>query len=196
MAYTLTYPLGYDVPYKPRLGRLSTAFRLILSFPHMLFAGTPTALGLLGSLASLTAIIAWFAIMFTGRYPRDLWNFGRFYLRWRANALSYLMLLRDEFPPFGEGAYPVWFWLEYPERSSRWKALLRLVLVLPQLVAVYFVGQAWLFTTIIAWFGILLTGAYPRGLFTFGAGVMRWALRVEAYLLLLRDEYPPFALRP
>jgi hypothetical protein len=70
----------------------------------------------------------------------------------------------------------------------------RLILVLPHLVVLFFLLLGWLVSTVIAWFAILFTGSYPPSLLPFGLGVMRWALRVEAYLLLLVDEYPPFAL--
>jgi len=196
------YPAAFDVPYKRPLGRMSTGFRLILSLPHALLVGTPgvgfganSTVGLLGAVVSLTSVFAWFAILFTRRYPRDLWELAYFYLRWRANALAYVALLRDEFPPFGQGEYPASFTVDYPDRSSRWKALLRFILVIPHLLALAFVGLAWCFSTFIAWCAILLTGAYPRGLFAFSVGGLRWMLRVHAYLLLMRDEYPPFSLR-
>lgn len=196
------YPAAFDIPYKRPLGRMSTGFRLILALPHALLVGTPgvglganSTTGLVGAVVSLTSVFAWFAILFTGRYPRDLWDLAYFYLRWRANALAYVALLHDEFPPFGQGEYPASFTIDYPARSSRWKALLRLILAIPHLLALAFVGLAWWFSTVIAWCAILLTGAYPRGLFAFSVGVLRWMLRVQAYVLLMRDEYPPFAVR-
>lgn len=197
-----TYPVVFDVPYQRGHSRLTTCIRLLLSLPHVSLVGGPavgfganSSTGLLGAVVSLTSVFAWFAVVVRGRYPRDLWELGRFYLRWRANALAYVAMLRDEFPPFGEGEYPVSFEIAYPDRSARWKAMLRLILVVPHLLALAFIGLAWAFSSLIAWFAILLTGTYPRGLFTFGVGVVRWMLRVQAYLFLMRDEYPPFSLR-
>ena len=70
----------------------------------------------------------------------------------------------------------------------------RLLLVIPHIVLLCLVALAWLVTTVIAWFAILFTGAYPASLYQFGVGALRWTLRVEAYMLLLVDEYPPFSL--
>jgi hypothetical protein len=139
-------------------------------------------------------VISWFAIMFTKRYPRGLWDMAMTYMRWRANVVTYAALLRDEYPPFGEGDYPVIFQVPYPEKSNRWTVALRLILVIPHVVVLLFVTLVWLATAIIAWFAILFTGRYPEGLFRFGVGTMRWTLRVQAYLYLMRDEYPPFSL--
>lgn len=71
---------------------------------------------------------------------------------------------------------------------------LRLIYAIPHLFALFFLGIAWVVTAIIGWFAILFTGSYPEGLYDFGAGYLRWAMRVQAYLLLMRDEYPPFRL--
>jgi hypothetical protein len=151
--------------------------------------------GILGVAATVVAIIAWFAILFTGRYPDGLWNFAAFYLRWRVRAVAYTALLRDEYPPFGDGPYPAM--LELAQSTAprdRLTVAFRIILVIPHLIAVWALGVAWGFTTIIAWFAILLTGSYPEGLYGFGVGVFRWSTRVEAYMLLLHDDYPPFSL--
>jgi hypothetical protein len=195
------YPIAYDVSYPERLGRLSTAFRLILAIPQMLIVGGPgigyganSQTGLFGAVVAITSMLSWFAIMFTKRYPRGLWDMAMMYMRWRANVVTYTALLRDEYPPFGEGSYPVTFEVEYPEQSDRWTVGLRLSLAIPHLVVLFFVMLVWLATAIIAWFAILFTGRYPKGLFLFGVGAMRWSMRVQAYLYLMRDEYPPFSL--
>ena len=193
--------------------RLTTAFRLILAIPHLLLVGGPIAGamtwtsgdansrldwgagGVLGAVAAIVAFIAWFAIVFTGKYPEGLWNLAAFYLRWRARALAYTSLLRDEYPPFGDGVYPASVVLQMPSGSrDRVSVGFRLILVLPQLLALWALGVAWAITTIIAWFSILITRRYPARLYEFGVGVLRWNVRVEAYLLLLHDHYPPFSL--
>ena len=105
-----------------------------------------------------------------------------------------MALLRDEYPPFGDDGYPVEFQLDYPEERNRWTVGFRLILAVPQLIVFLFVGLAGFIAAIIVWFAILFTGRYPAGLWEFGVGVQRWSLRLQAYLLLLRDEYPPFSL--
>ena len=203
MEQPAAYPITYDVPYKEELGRLSTAFRLILAIPQVLIVGGPgvgyganSQTGLFGAVVAIPSFISWFAIMFTKRYPRGLWDMAMTYMRWRANVVTYAALLRDEYPPFGEGDYPAVFDMPYPEQSNRWTVGLRLILVIPHVVVLLFVALVWLATAIIAWFAILFTGRDPEGLFRFGVGTMRWTLRVQAYIYLMRDEYPPFSLSP
>jgi hypothetical protein len=124
-----------------------------------------------------------------------LWDFGDFYLRWRTRSVPYLMLLRDEYPPFGEGDYPTTFEVSWPTGPrNRLSVGLRIFYALPHVIVLIFVNVAWVLTSIVAWFAILFTGKYPAGLYRFAVGVLRWDLRVEAYLLLMRDEYPPFQL--
>jgi Domain of unknown function (DUF4389) len=110
-------------------------------------------------------------------------------------ALAYLMLLEDPYPPFGDAPYPASIEIVDPAGPrGRLTVALRLLLAIPHLVVLAFVLLAWAVTTIVAWFRILFTGAYPRGLYEFGVGALRWRLRVESYTLLLIDEYPPFSL--
>lgn len=207
-----------DVSVLPELterNRLTCAFRPILAIPHLLLVGGPIAFaltfvwdpdgdtstgwgaggGVLGAVAAVVAVLAWFAIVFTGRSPAGLWNLAAFYVRWRVRAVAYLALLRDEYPPFGDADYPAALTLAPPlARRDRLTVAFRLVLALPHIVLVCFLGVAWAVTTIIAWVSILFTGKFPASLYAFGIGVMRWSTRVEAYLLLLHDEYPPFSL--
>jgi Domain of unknown function (DUF4389) len=193
--------------------RLTVAFRLILAIPHLLIVGGPVAGalswssgngqnfgwgaggGVLGAVAAVVAVIAWFAILFTGRFPDGLWSLAAFYMRWRVRAVAYMALLRDEYPPFGDGLYPAGVQLQAPQGPrDRVSVAFRLILAIPHIIAVWALGIAWAITSLIAWFAILLTGRYPQDLYQFGVGVLRWSTRVEAYLLLLYDEYPPFSL--
>jgi uncharacterized protein DUF4389 len=195
--------------------RLTTAFRLVLAIPHLLLVGGPAAGaaswvwagparnqsegsvtgGVFGAVAAIAAFIAWFAILFTGRYPEGLWNLVTFYMRWRVRAIAYTALLRDEYPPFGDGAYPVVLDVDRPSAPrDRLTVAFRILLSIPHLLLIWALGLAWALTTVMAWFAILVTGRYPARLYHFGVGVLRWTTRVEAYLLLLHDEYPPFSL--
>jgi len=209
------YPVAFDVePQLTHRNRLTVGFRLILAIPHILLAGTPggagfaagfgtggfaslSGNGVLGTAAFVMAIISWFAIVFRGKHPRGLWDFAQLYMRWRTKAIAYTALLRDEYPPFGDGGYPVTYDVSYPEQPrDRWSVGLRLIYVIPHALILFFLGVAWLVTAVIAWFAILFTGKYPEGLYRFAVGVMRWSVRVESYLLLMRDEYPPFSMEP
>jgi hypothetical protein len=208
------YPVDVQlIPAEGERDRLTTAFRLILAFPHLLLVGGPIACGLtwasgngesgwgwggggvLGTVAGLSAAISWFAILFTARHPEGLASLSTFYLRWRVRAVAYSALLRDEYPPFGDGDYAASLRIEpLPESRDRVSVAFRLILAIPHIIAVWALGLAWGITTIIAWFSILFTGRYPQALYEFAVGVFRWNIRVEAYLLLLTDEYPPFTL--
>jgi hypothetical protein len=153
--------------------------------------------GLIGIAAFVAAIIAWFAILFTRSHPRGIWDFCHFYMRWRTKAVAYMALLRDEYPPFGDGEYPVRFAVEYPEQERNlWSVGLRIIYVIPHIIVLFFLGIAWFITAVIAWFAILFTGDYPAGLYKFAVGYLRWTTRVDCYVLLMRDEYPPFSFEP
>ncbi len=141
------------------------------------------------------AVISWFAIVFTGKQPKGLWDFSNFYLRWRSKAIAYMALLRDDYPPFGDADYPVLFSAgEFPTKRDRLTVGLRIFYLIPDAIVLFFIGIAWAVTALIGWFAILFTGAYPEGLYRFGVGYLRWSLRVEAYGLLMHDTYPQFSL--
>jgi hypothetical protein len=207
---TAAYPVAYDVaPQLHDRNRLTVFFRIILAIPHLVLVGGPgVALGCgwahhwgsngaLGVVAAVMAIIAWFAILLADTHPHGLWDFARYFLAWRARAVAYVALLRDEYPPFGDSVYPVTFDVDYPDLPrDKWSVGLRIFYAIPHIVVLFFVGIGWFVATVIAWFAILFTGSYPEGLYRFAVGYLRWSLRVESYLLLMRDEYPPFSLAP
>jgi hypothetical protein len=207
----MSYPVSVSVePSLTSRNRLTTAFRLILAIPHLILVGgvgigvasrgdrTTTASGeggLLGAVAVFLAIVSWFTIVLTGTHIVGIRQFTAFYLRWRVRALAYLMLLEDQYPPFGDAPYLASIEIQDPVGiRDRLSVGLRLLLAIPHLIVLLFVLLAWTFTTIGAWFIIVFTGAYPQGLYEFGVGALRWRLRVESYILLLVDEYPPFSL--
>jgi hypothetical protein len=200
-----TYPVNFDVARQVSdRNRLTTGFRIILAIPHVLLVGGVglgfgfgwwSTGGVIGTAAGAMAVIAWFGILFASTHPRGLWDFGAFYLRWRARSMPYLMLLRDEYPPFGDEDYPMTFEVSWPAGPrNRWSVGLRIFYAIPHVIVLIFLNIAWVLTSIVAWFAILFTGRYPSGLYDFAVGVLRWNLRVEAYLLLMQDDYPPFRL--
>jgi hypothetical protein len=202
-----SYSVNFDVERQlSDRNRLTTGFRIILAVPHLLLIGGPgiglgvehSSNGVIGTAAGVMAVFAWFAIVFAARHPRGFWDFGAFYLRWRARAVPYIMLLRDEYPPFeDDAAYPSTLAVERPTGDrNRVSVGLRLIYAIPHIIVLVFLNIAWILTSIVAWFAILFTGRYPAGLYGFAVGVLRWDIRVEAYLLLMRDEYPPFRLSP
>ena len=216
---TAAFPVTYDVePQLTGRNRLTSAFRIILAIPHLILVGGPGlgislgaplfyafgddgndwsgfgGAGVIGFVIGIVAIISWFAILFTGKMPRGLWDFANFFFRWRSKAIAYTALLRDEYPPFGDGEYPVRYAAEYPETRNRVSVLFRLFLLIPHYIVLFFVGIAAAVALIIAWFAILFTGSFPEGLYNFVVGYLRWSLRVETYGYLMHDEFPPFSL--
>jgi len=209
----MPYPVsvGVERPVVPR-DRVTTAFRLILAIPHMFLVGAVgfslvfhtgrsdvvsvgPETGLLGAVAGLLAIVSWFTILINREHILGIRQYTNFYLRWRVRALSYLMLLEDRYPPFGDASYPTSLTVADPETPrDRVTVGLRLLLAIPHFFVLAFVLTGWWITTVVAWFSILFTGRYPSGLYGFGVGALRWLIRVEAYLLLMIDEYPPFSL--
>jgi hypothetical protein len=194
--------ITYEVePFDEERNRLTVAFRLILAIPHLILVGGP-GIGLgsdrgnvFGAVAGVCAIVNWFAILFTGKAIGGLQELQLTYLRWRANAIAYVALLRDEYPPFLEGEYPVR--AAFPARledRNKVSVFFRPFLLIPHAIVLFFLLIAWAVTALIGWFAVLFTGRYPQSFWTFGEGVLRWGLRVEAYGLLLHDKYPPFRL--
>ncbi|MCH8920050.1 MAG: DUF4389 domain-containing protein [Chloroflexi bacterium] len=185
------YPLRYDVEYPEELSRWLIFVKWLLAFPHFII------LYLLGIASSVVGFIAFFAILFTKRYPQGLFDFVVNVNRWNANVMAYLMLFRDEYPPFSwePGEYAVTYEVDYPEEMNRWLPLVKWLLAIPHVIVLLLLFIAIYFVYIIAFFAILFTKRFPRGLFDFTVGVHRWNYRVSAYTALLRDEYPPFGLR-
>jgi len=180
--------LQFGVEYPQQSSRLLIFVRWLLVIPHVLL------LYLVGMLTGVIGFVAWFAILFTGRYPRGMWDFVVMAQVWSTNVASYILMLRDEYPPFGEGTYPVQFDLVYPAQLSRGLIFVKWLLIIPHLIVLWFLGIAGFFAYILAWFAILVTGRYPRGLFRFMEGLLRWSLRVGIYSNLLTDHYPPFTM--
>lgn len=192
------YPLRVDVPYEPFASRLTAFFRLILFIPAAAFIYTVQQVSqLLGFFAGVT-------VVFTGHYPNAMWRFNFTYANWIAQFWAYLALITDDYPELGPGAHTVRVHSAPfdgpegqedapPERSSRWRALLRIVLVLPQFFVVFFVNIAAFVVVILQWFAVIFSGHRPEGLTSFLSAALRWNTRLTAYSLLVRDEYPPYS---
>jgi hypothetical protein len=139
-------------------------------------------------------LASWLAILVRGRIPRWLFDFQVALYRWQNRALGYVLLLTDAYPPF-EGDWVINYDVRYPERLSRWKLLFwKVITAIPHFIIVAVLMLTVVIVSIIAWFFILIAGRYPRGLYDYVGGVMRWSARVQAYVFSLTDEYPPFNL--
>ncbi len=182
------YPVIFEAVYPERVSRWKTLLRIFLAIPVLIFWAV------VSSAVNAVTVASWLAIIVRGRIPRWLFNFQVALYRWQYRALGYVLLLTEVYPPF-EGDYPIDFDVRYPERLIRWKVLVwKFITAIPHLIIVAVLGITVVFVTIVAWFYALIAGRYPQGLFDYVVGVMRWSARVNAYVLSLTDEYPPFNL--
>ena len=207
------YPARLHVDYSEQYDRLKTLFRVVLIIPiaivyDVLSSGvTRTVYDENGQAVSTTSggvisglfLATLLMILFRRRYPRWWFDFALELSRFGARVSAYFVLLTDEYPSTVE-EQKVHLEIDYPdvERDlNRWLPLVKWLLAIPHIVVLVFLSVAAFFAVLVAWFAILFTGRYPRGLFDFVVGVGRWWLRVEAYaVLLVTDRYPPFSLQP
>jgi len=191
-AVTSGYPAVFEVDPPAPQSRLTVFFRLLLLIPHVI------VIYFLMLLTEILTFLAWFAILFTGRYPAGFVGLTGGTLRWISRVYGYQYLLTGKYPPFSMDAVA-----DYPIRPSvtvalegrnRLTVFFRPLMLIPHVVVLYVIGIAASVALLISWLVALITGSVPAGLHGFLAGVQRWAFRVFAYALLLTDEYPPFSL--
>ena len=204
-----SYPVQFDVEYPDReLNRLTTGFRIFMAIPIAIVLGTlggeSTAYAgdhwqagaTFGGLVTFTPLLL---ILFRQKYPRWWFDWNLELLRFQNRVGAYLALLNDQYPSTDEHQ-SVRLELPYPDAKqdlNRWLPLVKWLLAIPHLIVLLFLWIAAFFVVIFAWFAILFTGRYPRGLFDFVVGVGRWTNRVTAYaFVLVTDQYPPFSLSP
>jgi len=187
------YPARFDAEYPERLSHWKVLVKWLFAIPQFIIVY------LLQAVAGVLVLIAFFAILFTKKWPRGMFDFMVQIERWTANVFVYgEALMRDEYPPFSgdAGQYPVTFEVDYDENLSRWMIFVKWLLVLPHIIVLAFLYIAVIVVVFIAFFAILFTGRYPRGMFDFLVGVGRWTMRVNAYAhWLMTDRYPPFSLK-
>ena len=181
------YPVQLEVDYPERQSRWKALLRLPLFIPILIFAYLLQG--------SVTPAI-WAAILVRGRIPRWLFDFEVALNRWQLRAVSYFMLLTDGYPPF-EGDYTIRYEVSYPERSSRWRLVIwKFITSVPHFFVLTVLGLTLLLVVPIGWFAVLIIGRFPQGLHWYVSGVLRWGARVNAYVLSLTDEFPPFSFSP
>jgi Domain of unknown function (DUF4389) len=205
------YPVQFAVDYPDRpLNRLTTFFRVFVAVPILIVLGTVTggtwqwssnsnARTVVVGAGGLLFLGPLLMILFRRKYPRWWFDWNLELQRFSNRVTAYLALMDDRYPS-SDDHQSVHLDYPYPDVAvelNRWLPLVKWLLAIPHYIVLFFLEIAAVFAAIGAWFAILFTGRYPRGLFQFVEGVIRWHNRVIAYaLLLVTDEYPPFRLSP
>jgi hypothetical protein len=207
-----SYPVGFSVEFPDRpLNRLTTAFRLFTVIPICIVAGSIVGYSNQyydASGESATVVVAGtgllflpplLLIVFRQKYPRWWFDWNLELLRFTNRISAYFALMSDRYPSTDEQQY-VSLEMPYPDVRTglnRWLPLIKWFMAIPHYIVLLFLYLGGVFAVIFAWFAILFTGRYPRGLFDYVEGVLRWHNRVVAYAyILVTDQYPPFRLRP
>jgi hypothetical protein len=206
------YPVQFAVEYPDRdLNRLTTAFRVFVAIPIFIVAAavgggnesTVEAGKQTWTFAAGAGGVLFFApllmILFRQKYPRWWFDWNRELLRFENRVAVYVALMDDRYPSTDEHQ-GVALDFPYPDARqdlNRWLPLVKWLLAIPHYIVLAFLWLGALIAVIVAWFAILFTGRYPRGLFDYVLGVFRWTNRVAGYaFVLVTDRYPPFQLSP
>ncbi|HEX5926214.1 MAG TPA: DUF4389 domain-containing protein [Baekduia sp.] len=205
-----TAPLTFDVTYPDRaLNRLTSALRIFTIIPIAIVLSSIVGYSTSWQHADESSTIAisgagllffppLLMLVFRGKYPRWWFDFNRELLGFTARVGAYATLLTDRYPATDE-EQDVHLHLPEPDPTqlSRVLPIIKWFLVIPHYIVLFFLSIGVVIAVVIAWFAILFTGRYPRGLYNYVVGVGRWELRVVAYAFaLVTDEYPPFRLAP
>jgi hypothetical protein len=184
-----SHPVVFLADYVEQRSRLTTFFRLVLVIPHAIVAFAWSIA------AAIAVILAWFALVFTGRWPQGMYAFLAGYIRYVTAVYGYMYLLTDAYPPFSGAtdAYPVRLAVAPPrERYSRMKALFRIVLAIPVLIISYAMQIVAQIGAFLSWFAIVALGRQPRGLQEMTSLGLSYQQRSLAYVLLVTEDWPPF----
>jgi Domain of unknown function (DUF4389) len=206
-----TYPVQFSIDYPDRpLNRLTTAFRIFVAIPILIVLGSVSGSTWLRVSSNTTTLavsgaggLLFFGpllmILFRRKYPRWWFDWNLELQRFTNRVLAYLLLMEDRYPATDQ-EQAVHLDYVYPDGGrglNRWLPLVKWLLAVPHYIALVFLWIATIVVVIVAWFAILFTGRYPRGLFDFVQGVIRWGARVVAYaFVLVTDRYPAFSFAP
>ena len=180
------YPVRFDVEYPEELSRLLIFVKWLFVLPVYII------LALVGTAIPLAAF---FTILVRGKYPEWWFKFVEEYFAFTERVIAYMFLLRDEYPAL-EKSQSITLEIDRPTKLNNFLPLVKWILAIPHFVILMALGFVLYAVILIAWFAILFTGKFPKGLFDFVVGVRRWNLRVSAYAFyLMTDEYPPFSLK-
>ena len=183
------YPVRFEADRAEEYNRFLPLVKWLLAIPHYIvlffvFFG-----------AFFAIIISFFAVLFTGRWPRGLFDFVLGALRWGTRVNGYVYLLTDDYPPFtleADPSYPIRLEIDYPEHVNNWRPLVHWLLIIPYYIVTYLLTLVAGVVGFIMIFVLLFTARFPEGMFNLIENAMRWGVRTGAYMYWMVTEYPPF----
>jgi hypothetical protein len=192
------YPVSVELLAPEKIARWRPLVHWLLSIPHYI------VLYILQIALGVVTFVAWFVILFTGNIPEGMFAFMTNVHRYQWRFSSYYFFLREPYPPFELSGPeddpgtdpPTRLSIEYPDHLSRGLIFVKWLIALPHYIVLIFLFVALLVVDLIGFFVVIILGRWPEGLRDFVVGVHRWAYRVQAYVSLLTDAYPPFRLAP
>ena len=198
MSVSSPYPAQLEFDADRHITRWRPLVQWLLAIPHLMVAEA------LSSLRCVLTLISLVTVLFTEQIPRPLFDMIAMTYRYEWRTMSYALFLHEDYPPFDfqpaaadDGVEPhTALSLAYPEHLDRWKPLYKWFLAIPHYFVLAALAVAAVFALIGGFFAVVFSGEYPQGARDFLVGVYRYGLRVQAYVGLLTDQYPPFSLRP
>jgi hypothetical protein len=184
------YPVRFEAVRQEEYNRFLPLIKWLIALPHYI------VLIFLGIGALFAILIAFFAVLITGRFPRGLWDYLTGVNRWAYRVTAYVFLITDQYPPFSledDPAYPVRIEFDYPEHVNRWRPLVQWLLAIPYLFVASILFYVAEIVAFIAIFVILFTAKLPQGMFDLIVNPLRWQVRGNAYAGWLTTRYPPFS---
>jgi hypothetical protein len=193
---SIPYPAQLEFHNEYRIARWRPLVQWILAIPQLAIVWA------LNSLRNVLTVISLFTVLFTKRIPRPIFDAIAMVYRYEWRAFSYALFMHDDYPPFDftvsaedDRAEPhTMVTIAYPEQLNRWKPLYKWFLAIPHYLVIVALAVAGVVAFLVGFFAVLLTGEYPHRMRDFIVNVYRYTLRVEAYVCLLTDRYPPFRL--
>jgi hypothetical protein len=196
VSMSVPYPLQLEFQADTHITRWRPLVQWLYAIPHLMIAGA------LRSLRQVLTLISLFTVLFTKQIPRPLFDVIVMTYRYEWRATSYALFMHEDYPPYDfelssedDGVEPhTSLRLSYPDDLERWKPLYKWFLAIPQYFVLAALFIAACLGVVAGFFAVLFTGEYPQGIRDFLVNAYRYALRVEAYVGLLTDRYPPFSL--